>query len=339
MARDWRRAMLAAFAAAVLGCACALGAFAQPAEEEPQEDEKAATDAKAKKKQDPAEAQRTIEAALQQLQAGKAAQALQAVSATVAGGNLPPAIMAKALYVRGMAYRRQGRPAQAISDLTSALWLKGGLGGDEREEAMKEGSAAYADAGLADPGESRPAPKTKIGGQRQHLAGRHLRRVGRIAGDSQPCPGTEGLTGAGRAGGAAALPTQGLQRRRRPSGARGRARRTCRSRRRKPNLPKRRLPSRRLSRPHRRQRLRPSWRAATSCNWPRCERRRRPRPSLPRPSVSTAPCWPPAARASTGPRSATWGRSILCALGRSQARRRPRRCARGSRAAASTACR
>jgi hypothetical protein len=164
MARDWRRAMLAAFAAAMLGCACALGAFAQQAEEEPQEDEKAAPDAKAKKKQDPAEAQRTIDAALQQLQAGKAAQALNAVSATVAGGNLPPAIMAKALYVRGMAYRRQGRPAQAISDLTSALWLKGGLGGDEREEAVKERSAAYADAGLADPGDSQSAPKTKSAG-------------------------------------------------------------------------------------------------------------------------------------------------------------------------------
>jgi hypothetical protein len=161
MARDWRRAVLAAFAAAMLGCACALGALAQQAEEEPQGDEKAATDAKAKKKQDPAEAQRAIEAAMQQLQAGKAAQALQAVSATVAGGNLPPAILAKALYVRGMAYRRQGRPAQAISDLTSALWLKGGLGGEEREEAVKERSAAYADAGLPDPGDSQSAPKTK----------------------------------------------------------------------------------------------------------------------------------------------------------------------------------
>jgi cell division septation protein DedD len=158
MARDWRRAVFAAFSAAMLGCACAPGASAQSAEEESQ-DEKA--DSKAKKKQDPADAQRTIEAALQQLQAGKASQALQAVSATVAGGNLPPAIMAKALYVRGMAYRRQGRPAQAISDLTSALWLKGGLGGDEREEAVKERSAAYADAGLADPGESQAAPKAK----------------------------------------------------------------------------------------------------------------------------------------------------------------------------------
>jgi cell division protein FtsN len=157
MARDWRRAMLAVFAAMMLGGACALGAFAQQAEEEPDE---AKSETKAKKKQDPAEAQRTIDAALKQVLAGKVDQAVQAVSATMAAGNLPPAIMAKALYVRGMAYRKQGRTAQAISDLTGALWLKGGLGGEEREDAIKEKAAAYADAGLADPGNSQPAPKS-----------------------------------------------------------------------------------------------------------------------------------------------------------------------------------
>jgi cell division septation protein DedD len=96
--------------------------------------------------------QNVIDAALKQLQAGRADQAVQALSGAVAGGNLPPAIMAKALYVRGVAYRRQGRSAQAISDLNAALWLKGGLGGDDRSEAINERAAAYADAGLADPG-------------------------------------------------------------------------------------------------------------------------------------------------------------------------------------------
>jgi cell division septation protein DedD len=164
MARDWRRAVLAAFAAIALGCACALGAFAQQAEEGGQEQDEAKGDAKAKKKQDPAEAQRTIDAALKQVLAGKLEQAVQAATATMAGGNLPPAIMAKALYVRGMAYRKQGRTAQAISDLTGALWLKGGLGGEDRESAAKEKAAAYADAGLADPGASPPAPKSAGGG-------------------------------------------------------------------------------------------------------------------------------------------------------------------------------
>jgi len=118
-----------------------------------------------KKRQDPAEAQRAIEAALKQVQAGRADQAVQAMTATLSAGNLPPALMAKALYVRGLAYRRQGRSAQAISDLNSALWLKGGLGGEDRVEATNERSAAYAAAGLGGrepesaPG-SAPAPKT-----------------------------------------------------------------------------------------------------------------------------------------------------------------------------------
>ena len=91
-----------------------------------------------KKRQDPAEAQRAIEAALKLLEAGKAEPAAQALSAVLAGGNLPPAIMAKALFYRGVAYRQQKMPAQAIADLTSALWLKGGLGGNDRADAMRQ---------------------------------------------------------------------------------------------------------------------------------------------------------------------------------------------------------
>ena len=80
-----------------------------------------------KKRQDPVEAQRAIEAALKLLEAGKSDQAAQALTTVLGGGNLPPAIMAKALLYRGIAYRQQKKPAQAIADLTSALWLKGGL--------------------------------------------------------------------------------------------------------------------------------------------------------------------------------------------------------------------
>lgn len=164
MARDWRRAVLAALVAAMLAGACAIGAaVAQPSGDE------AKAETKAKKKQDPAEAQRTIETALKQLQAGRVDQAVQALSATMGGGNLPPALLAKALYVRGMAYRKQGRTAQAISDLSGALWLRGGLGGDEREDAAKEKAAAYAEAGLSDPGSR--APKTKTAGSGNWFSG------------------------------------------------------------------------------------------------------------------------------------------------------------------------
>ena len=67
--------------------------------------------------------------------------------------------MAKALYVRGLAYREQKKPAQAISDLTSALWLKGGLGGDERADALKQRIEAYADAGLTEHGQALAAAR------------------------------------------------------------------------------------------------------------------------------------------------------------------------------------
>lgn len=162
MARDWRRAVLAACAAMVLAGVCAPGAYAQAADNEDASAQ--GSNSSAKKKQDPADAQRTIEAAVKQLHAGRAEQAVQALSATLAGGNLPPAIMARALYVRGMAHRQQGRPAQAISDLTGALWLKGGLGGDERAEATRERAAAYVDAGLAEPGQGAGPPPKASGG-------------------------------------------------------------------------------------------------------------------------------------------------------------------------------
>src|SRR5262245_17767290 len=110
MAREWRRAVFAALAAAMLGSACMFGAQsgarAQATNAEPEEEAPAALDAQpkgGKKRQDPADAQRTIETALKQLQAGRAEQAVQAMTATLSGGNLPPAIMAKAFYVRGMA--------------------------------------------------------------------------------------------------------------------------------------------------------------------------------------------------------------------------------------------
>ena len=119
MARYWLGVIPVALGAAALCVLCLPGAHAQGEKKQP-------PSAKAKK-QDPVEAQRAIEAASKLLKSGKAEQAVQSLSTTMAGGNLPPAILAKALYVRGLAYREQRMLAHAISDLNSALWLKGGL--------------------------------------------------------------------------------------------------------------------------------------------------------------------------------------------------------------------
>ena len=160
MARDWRKVALAVVTAAALASVCP-----QTAQVQAQQARKAPAAAKpaakgdpdgaektAKKRQDPAEAQRAVENASKLLQSGKADQAEQVLSATLAAGSLPPAIMARALHLRGMAYRQQKKPAQAISDLTSALWLKGGLSAEDRAEALKQRSAAFADAGLTETG-------------------------------------------------------------------------------------------------------------------------------------------------------------------------------------------
>lgn len=104
-----------------------------------------------KKRQDPVEAQKTIEAALKLIESGKTDAAVQSLTATLSAGNLPPGLMARALYYRGMAYRQQQKPGQAIADLTQALWIKGGLSETDRGAALSQRSGAYADAGLAEP--------------------------------------------------------------------------------------------------------------------------------------------------------------------------------------------
>jgi len=56
---------------------------------------------------------------------------------------------ARALGIRGESYLRQGRPAEAMADLDSALWLKGGLSGRDRELATTARSKAMQQGGLA----------------------------------------------------------------------------------------------------------------------------------------------------------------------------------------------
>jgi cell division septation protein DedD len=170
MAWHWRRLAVAALAAAAVGLTCAVNVEAQaptktakkakaakPAEsDEPAAEGEEAPAAKPAKKakQDPAQAQKSIEAASKLLETGKADQAAQALSTVLSGGNLPPAIMAKALLYRGIAYRQQKMPAQAIADLTSALWLKGGLGEADRADALRQRTSAYQEAGLSEGGDT-----------------------------------------------------------------------------------------------------------------------------------------------------------------------------------------
>jgi hypothetical protein len=91
---------------------------------------------------------KSYEAGTKAFEAGKFAPAIQSLSNALNAGGLSSQQMAKALYYRGAAYRKTGKAAQAISDLTSAVWLKNGLSDADRAAAMEQRQAAYQEAGL-----------------------------------------------------------------------------------------------------------------------------------------------------------------------------------------------
>lgn len=91
-----------------------------------------------------------FESGVKSYQAGKYEPAVSQISEALKLGGLPANDMARALYVRGLAYKKQNKPGLAISDLTSALWLKNGLSEADRQTAMAERADAYKQAGLGD---------------------------------------------------------------------------------------------------------------------------------------------------------------------------------------------
>jgi len=105
--------------------------------------------AKATAKKAPAKAAaQSYAAGVKAFDNGKVSSAVTSLSAALRQGGLPPKQMAKALFYRGSAYRKQKKPAQAISDLTSAIWIKGGLSDGDRLAATEQRKAAYKEAGL-----------------------------------------------------------------------------------------------------------------------------------------------------------------------------------------------
>ncbi len=95
-------------------------------------------------------AKRAYEFGVKSYAAGKFEPAVQSLSAALRGGGLTSQDMARGLYYRGLAYKKQSKPGLAISDLTSALWLKNGLNDTDRQSATTERAEAYKLAGLGD---------------------------------------------------------------------------------------------------------------------------------------------------------------------------------------------
>jgi hypothetical protein len=117
-------------------------------------------------KGDPAAAQGQVEDGVNALAQGRVDAAVASLTSALSASSLPQNQTARALYYRGVAYRRQAKPAQAISDLTNALWIKGGLTEEQRQDAFMQRSGAYREAGLPDqgaPGNQRVAAGAKAG--------------------------------------------------------------------------------------------------------------------------------------------------------------------------------
>lgn len=105
----------------------------------------------AKSEEDGDGALKAYDAGVKAWQSGRADSAIDSLTAAIGAGKLPPQQMARALYYRGLAQRKLGKPALAIADLQSALWLKGALTDSERNDAVAARAAAYKEAGIADP--------------------------------------------------------------------------------------------------------------------------------------------------------------------------------------------
>jgi tetratricopeptide (TPR) repeat protein len=97
-------------------------------------------------------AQQSYDAGLKNFANGRYEQAVEQLSTALKTGGLAQTAMAKALFTRGLAYKKQKQPGLAISDLTSALWLKNGLSESDRKTATAERAEAYSMAGVQDSG-------------------------------------------------------------------------------------------------------------------------------------------------------------------------------------------
>lgn len=100
----------------------------------------------------PADTDRALDSAAKSLADGNADAAMTTLDGVLAAGGLANNHMARALYLRGLAHRKKSRQAQAIADLTSAIWVKGGLTDADRAAALAARGEISREIGVADAG-------------------------------------------------------------------------------------------------------------------------------------------------------------------------------------------
>jgi hypothetical protein len=93
-------------------------------------------------------AQRSLEAGIGSYRDGALEVAVEALSDALQQGDLSPQQTAQAFYFRGLSYRELRRPGQAISDLSAAIAVKGGLSKAQLKDATRNRAGAYQEAGI-----------------------------------------------------------------------------------------------------------------------------------------------------------------------------------------------
>lgn len=118
-----------------------------------------AQSAKTKTKAPAVDGRKIVIEGIKAYEARKDDKAVATLTKAVSSGGLSSQDLAKAFYYRGLAYQRSGKSAQAIADLTNAVWMKGGLTPGEQQKALEVRGTAYAKLGVEDPG----PPGTSVG--------------------------------------------------------------------------------------------------------------------------------------------------------------------------------
>ncbi len=106
-------------------------------------------------------------------------------SKAMRAGDLSNIQVAKALYQRGIAYEKTGRPAQAIADITNALYIVGLPGGDRVKAYLSRGRA-YEAVGMSD--------LARADSSRARSGGASERQIARSSQATPAIPGAPGFS-------------------------------------------------------------------------------------------------------------------------------------------------
>lgn len=96
------------------------------------------------------DAEAALDKAAKALAGGKPQITVGLADQVLGSAGKTPRTTARALALRGQARLKLGKPAEAMADLDSALWVKDGLGAGDREAASAAKAESYRQAGVAD---------------------------------------------------------------------------------------------------------------------------------------------------------------------------------------------